>query len=489
MKPKTIREPFRTIARARAARPLLPAMAAWALAACAAVGPDYVAPATDTAARFANAPSATGASGDPAPLSSWWTCFHDPALTRVVEQALASNGDIAIAAARVEQARAVAAIAGDRLLPQITAGAQAASQRQSLESPIGAIGRHLPGFERNVTIVDSGVGASWEADLFGALRREREAAHAEAEAAEADRIGVRIIVAADAADAYFRIRAAQRRIAVAQAQIAADTDLQALVALRLAEGIATRREAAEADARLAQVRATIAPLRTELGVQLNRLDLLMGVRPGTLSAQLATPTPEAIPAAPAGPHLTPADVLRRRPDVMAAERRLAAGNARIGAALSEYYPKISLSGLLGFESMNGAALTSATFQPQAVAGIRWRLFDFGRIDAEVAHASGRYAEALASYRQTMLRATEDVENALVASANLETERNDVLLEVRADIEARDTAEDAYRGGVSSILEVLEQDRQLLAARDHLEVADAGAARAAVARYRAMGGGW
>ena len=184
------------------------------------------------------------------------------------------------------------------------------------------------------------------------------------------------------------------------------------------------------------------------------------------------------------------DVLRRRPDVIAAERRLAAASARIGAALGEYYPKLSVAGLLGFQAVDVDHLfRSATFQPQGIAGLRWRVFDFGKIDAEVAAARGAEAEALAGFRQSILRAAEDVENAFMALVQSEARARELLNEVAALERARQTAEAAYRGGIISLTDVLDADRLLLTAQDELAKARADRARAAVSSFRALGGGW
>ena len=186
----------------------------------------------------------------------------------------------------------------------------------------------------------------------------------------------------------------------------------------------------------------------------------------------------------------PADLLRRRPDVIAAERRVAAANAQSGVATAEYYPKVSISALLGFESLSGGKLLSAaSFQPDALAGLRWRLFDFGRVDAEVAQAKGANAEALANYRKAMLRATEDVENSIVTLTQTEMQSQELATEVDAQRRARDASEDAYKGGAIGLYEVLDQDRQLLAAQDQLASAHIDDARAAVATFCALGGGW
>ncbi len=454
------------------------------------VGPDYRS-ASIAVGGFHNASAvAARSTARPSlPLDRWWTGFGDPLLTKTIERALEQNLDLAAALARVDQARAAARAAGGALLPTADASAQSAKARLSLEGPIGSIGRHLPGFDRNQSLYDVGVGASWEIDLFGGLRRSAEAAGAEAEAAEAGGAGSRITVAADVADAYFLVRGFQARLAFAREQVATDERLLELVRLRFAHDVASDREVAQSEALLAQARGTVPLLVSGLEAELNRLDVLMGDQPGTHAAELAREA--AIPAIPAIPHDDkPIDVLRRRPDVIAAERRLAASNARIGAALGEYYPKLSVAGLLGFESTDVDHLfRSATFQPQGIAGLRWRLFDFGKIDAEVRGARGANAEALAGFRQSILRAAEDVENAFLLLVQSEVRTRELMNEVAALERARDTAETAYRGGVISLTDVLDADRLLLGAQDELAKTRADTARAAVASFRALGGGW
>jgi len=461
----------------------------FSLSACA-VGPDYRAPSM-TLGTFHNAAAVDARKTvEPSPpIDRWWTGFRDPVLSGIVERALIQNLDLAAALARVDQARAAARRAGAELLPTTDLTGQVLPIRQSLESPIGAIGRHLPGFDRSVTLYDVGLGASWEIDLFGGLRRGAEVARAEAEAAEAAQLGTRITVTADAADAYFLIRGDQARLAFAHDQIATDEQLLELVRFRADQGIATEREIAQAEALLSQARGTIPPLVSDLEVELNRLDVLVGVQPGTHAQELSRET--TIPAVPSISSAdTPAEVLRRRPDVIAAERRLAASNARIGMALAEYYPKISIAGLLGFESLSADhLLRSATFQPQGIAGLRWRLFDFGKIDAEVAAARGSNAEALARFRQSILRAAEDVENAFTALVQSEARMRELVDEVAALRRSRDLAQEAYQGGLITLTDVLDADRLLLVAQDELAKAHADSARAAVASFRALGGGW
>ncbi len=459
-----------------------------ALAACE-VGPDYAAPKTELVA-FHNAAAVDTRQGAPAPaLDSWWTGFNDPALTRIVQRALDQNLDLAAALGRVAEARAAAASAGAELLPTVDADGQAAYLKQSVESPFGKLASQFPGYSREQRTYDVGAAASWEIDLFGGLRRGVEAAEAEAAAAEADRTGTRVTVAADAADAYFQVRGDQAWLTVAQQQIDVDDHLLSLIRLQRAHGVASEREVAQSEALLKQARATVPPLRTELEAQLNRLDVLMGAQPGTYAGELASPAEiAAIPAIPAADQ--PLDMLRRRPDVVAAERRVAAASAHIGVAIADYYPKISLSGVLGFGSLDANHLfTAAAFQPQATGAIRWRLFDFGKVDAEVASARGADAEALAAYRSSVLHAAEDVEDAFSALTQTEARTLELRDEVTSLTRARDLSQQSYESGTIALTDVLDADRQLLAAKDDLAHNRADAARAAVRSFRALGGGW
>ncbi len=455
-----------------------------------AVGPSYRKPAT-ALQNFHSAPALQARPrGAPTPaLETWWDGFNDPMLSSLVQRARAQNLDLAAALARVQQARAAAREAGAQLLPTFDLNGQATRIHQSLESPTGQLASYVPGFNRNQSLYDVGLGASWELDLFGGLRRGREAASAEARAAIAEQVGIRISVTADAADTYLRIRGDQARIAVAQQQVTTDERLLDLVRQRFSRGLAAVREVAQAEALLSQARASLQPLRIDLEAQMNRLDVLLGVQPGTSAAELQTP--RDIPSVP-GVSATdrPLEVLRRRPDVIAAEQRLQASNARIGQALSDYYPKISLAGMLGYESsVPGDLFKAATFQPQAVGGLRWRVFDFGKVGAEVAQAKGAKAEALASYQQSVLRAAEEIENAFTSLVQLEAHQQELLAEVAALKRARDASQEAYQGGVIALTDVLDADRQLLTAQDQLAQTRADSARAAVGTFRALGGGW
>jgi NodT family efflux transporter outer membrane factor (OMF) lipoprotein len=455
-----------------------------------AVGPKYHRP-TVSVQPFHNAPfiDARNTSLPAPPLDQWWTGFRDPELTRILKRALDQNLDLAAAMTRVQQARAAAQGAGAQRLPSGNLYASTTSLYQSTEGMTGRLSSHLPGYGRTQNYYDLGLIASWETDLFGGLKKGAQAATAEAQAAEASQTGTRITVAAEAADAYMQVRGAQARLIFAKDQVATDSHLVELVQQRRDAGIASDRELAQAQALLSQAKATIPLLTVILEAQLNRLDVLMGVQPGTYAAELSSVAD--IPDVPEiSGYGTPTDLLRRRPDIIAAERMVAASNARIGQALAEYYPKLSLSGIVGSQALAPAHLFEQQgFQPISVVGLRWRLFDFGRVAAEVKQARGANAEALLQYRSSVLRASEDVEDAFSLLVQSENRRNEIVREIAELQRVRDLSQQSYAAGVIPLTDVLDADRQLLAAKDDLAVARESAARAAVGSYRALGGGW
>ena len=250
----------------------------------------------------------------------------------------------------------------------------------------------------------------------------------------------------------------------------------------------------QAEGALAQVRASVPVLEAGLDTAMNALDVMLGTPPGTHRAELtqAGVNGGVIPAAPQIASTgTPGDLLRRRPDLIVAERRLAASNARIGMAIAEYYPKLSLSGLIGSAtSVSGGNLfTGGASQAAGVLGLRWRLFDFGRINAQIDLARGQEAEALAAYRLAVLHAAEDVENAFSALVKREDQAGILAQGVNSLGRARAASFAAYQKGVVSLIEVLQADENLLRASDARAQAQTESARAAVAAFKALGGGW
>ncbi len=422
-------------------------------------------------------------------MAGWWQGFEDDELTRLIGKALDENLDLAQAVARVSVARASLQSATAALLPAGQISGDAARARLSVETPVGELLNASPGFSRNGDLFDADVGASWEIDLFGGLRRSRESARALYQAARGDVAAAQLAVVAQTADVYVTIRGLQARIDIATEQIRKEEQLVRTIELQYSKGVAADLQLQQSRGALAQVEATLPVLNLGLDAAFNALDVLLGAEPGTYRAELAIAAP--IPNAPAIANAGgPADLIRRRPDLVVADRKLKASNARIGAALAEYYPKFSLSGLLGTATTSsGEVFSGGANQWQGVLGLRWRLFDFGRVNAEVAAARGRNAEALAAYRLSVLHATEDVENSFSALVNREAQERALAGGEESLARARDASLAAYQGGVVSLIEVLDADNRLLAARDVRAQAKTEADRAAIASFRALGGGW
>lgn len=425
-----------------------------------------------------------------AQLATWWGGFGDPQLTRLITLALDQNLELAQASARVIQARAGLGDANAALLPSGTISGQAARAYHSIETPLGQVLNATPNFDRYGNAYEANLSTAWELDVFGGLRRNREAAVADYQASEAGAAATRLAVAAQTADIYISIRGLQSRLDVARKQVHTQQELLRIVSLLRSEGLAADLQVSQAEGALAQVQASIPILETGLDAAMNALDVMLGTPPGTHRAELVDGRP--IPSAPKITGIgAPGDLLRRRPDLIMAERRLAASNARIGVAIAEYYPKFSLSGLLGSAtSISGGNLFSnGASQASGVVGLRWRLFDFGRINAQIELAKGQEAERLAAYRQAVLRATEDVETALSALVKREEQTTVLVSGVSSLQQARDASFTAYQKGTLSLIEVLQADDNLLRASDSRAQAQTEAARAAIASFKALGGGW
>ncbi len=461
------------------------------LVAGCAVGPDYVKPDAPVPERFQGQTAVEQRTANAtADLSTWWAGFGDPLLIRLVQLALEQNLDLAQAFARVTQARAGLGAANAALLPSGNLTGQAARAYQSVETPLGRVLNSRPGFDRYGNAFEADVNASWELDVFGGLRRGREAALADYQASQAGAVATRLAVAAQTADIYITIRGLQTRLKVARHQVQTQEELLSTINLLYGKGLAAELQVMQAEGALAQVRASIPQLEAGVDAAMNALDVMLGSVPGTHRAELMED--KDIPAAPqiaiSG---SPGELLRRRPDLIVAERRLAASNARIGVAIAEYYPKFSLSGLLGSATSVGAGslFGSGASQFAGVLGLRWRLFDFGRINAQIDQAKGQEAEMLAAYRLAVLRATQDVEDAFSGLVKREEQATVLAQGVDSLSRARNASFAAYRKGVVSLIEVLQADESLLRASDARAQAQTESARAAVAAFKALGGGW
>lgn len=471
-------------------KPLISMLFSLSIVAGCATGPDYVKPTVPISEHYQLHPVIAERPSTEANLTDWWQGFNDPQLTHFVQLALQHNLELEQAAARVEQARSGLAGANAALLPAGNISGQASRAYQSLETPVGQLRQTTPDFNRYGNAYELNLAASWELDLFGALRRGKEAALAEYQAAQAGEVATRLAVAAQTADIYISIRGLQQRLEIVQRQIDTQQQLVTLVQLLYSKGLAAEQQVQQAKGALAQINAAVPELKNGLNTAMNAMDVMLGAAPGTYHSELTSHQP--LPTVPTISEMgTPGELLRRRPDLIMAERQLAAANAAIGVAMAEYYPTFSLNALLGSAtSMSGSNLFSGDANQQsAFLGLRWRLFDFGRINAQIAQAKGRNAELLAHYRLTALRATEDVENAFSALLALE-QQTAALTESEANFgKVRAASFASYQRGSSSFIEVLQADNTVLRMSDARVQAQTTAARTTVAAFKALGGGW
>ncbi|CAN7649432.1 efflux transporter outer membrane subunit [Phenylobacterium sp. LjRoot225] len=457
------------------------------LVACASQTP-YSRPLTELPSSYRNIASGTAQSAVVQADDRWWTAFDDPVLNRLVEEALVGSLDVEAARARLQQAAAASRVARSASFPSATLGGSAAVQRQSLDEPIARIASTFPGYERTGDLYGLSAAASWEIDLFGRLSAARLAARADEASASAGVVGARLTVAAEIATTYIGARELQRRIEIAHERTRTLGELDRLVRLRVVEGAAARLEAEQVEADLAAARARILALEAALEPTLNRIDVLAGRAPGQAAAELGE---GRLPAAvPVDVQDGPAGLLRRRPDIIAAERRVAAADARAAQAVADYYPRVTISGLVGLLSSGLPGLFAGNaLQTAGSAGFSGRLFDFGVARGRVEGAQGRTREAVADYRATVLRAVAEVEDGLSTRDRRSRQAQQLEASEAALTRARDISRLAYQGGAVSLIEALDAERRLLEVQDEATTARADAARARVALSRALGGGW
>ena len=454
------------------------------LAGCT-VGPNYKAPETVSDTQWPE-PLEGGLSTGSPDLREWWRGFSDPMLDSLVDQALVGSLDLRQAAARVKEARAVRGIVAADQFPTVDMSGAASYSRASENSFGGPSG--APG--EDADLYDIGFDATWEVDLFGRVRRSVEAADADVAAAVESQRDARVVLVAEVARNYVEYRSAQARLEIADQNVRTQRDTLGLSEDRLRAGLATDLQVSQAKAQLEATRAQIPPLRMALKAAAFRLDILLGLKPGTLAPVLGSGA--AVPPTPAqAPIGLPAELLRRRPDIRSAERALAAATARIGVAKADLYPRLTLSGSFGLESEDFGNLfegSSSTWSAGPVA-VRWPVFDAGRIRSTVIAREAQQEQALLTYEQTVLRAYEEVANALVAYAQVRERRDSLALAVKADQDAVDLANDLWTRGLTDFLNVLETQRALFLLQDQLAASDAAVTTSLVALYKALGGGW
>jgi len=453
-----------------------------------AVGPNYQRPALNPPARWSE-PLAGGETNAPASLTGWWRNFNDPELDSLINRAVASNLDLRIARARVQEARAQYGIAAASLWPSADVSGSYARTGASHHQPVLGSLPIPPGVPFDNDVYQAGFDASWEVDVFGGKRRAAEAAGDEVTAVEFGRRATLITLLGDVARNYIDVRGDQRQLAITRENIQAQAQALAITHDRFTNGLTSDLDVQQAATLLATTKAEVPSLETALQASIHRLGVLLGQPPGQLLAELSktAPIPAAPPRVPVG---LPSELLLRRPDVQQAERQLAAATANIGVARADLFPKFYLTGLGGFESISASDWFTAGSRFWSVGPtVKWRIFDAGRIRANIKVQNARQEQALAAYEKTALTAFEDVENSLVAYANEQLRRQSLENAAASSRQSLDLANKLYASGLTDFVNVLEAERSLYQAQSALVQSDRTVSTDVVALYKSLGGGW
>ena len=455
-----------------------------------AVGPRYQPPEIAVPRAWQESPAGESTAEAPT-LEHWWTAFNDPILDRLVARAVLGNLDLKVAAARILEARAARGIAASAGLPQVDVqGAYARSQRSEAVPPFkSATGAGSPFGSREQNAFEAGFDAAWEIDVFGGVRRDKEAALAQVQAAEEARRDVLVTLLADVARNYVELRAAQRQLQILEQTLRSEQDTLELAKARLEGGLGTELDVARAEGLLAAntaVRPTLERLAREA---VHRLGVLLGKDPGALASELEEPG--NIPTVPPEvPLALPSELLSRRPDLRRAERELAAATARVGVARADLFPRFSIIGGFGRRSEEAGDLSGGSSQFWFILPrVQWPIFSGGRIRANIRVQGARQEQALWQYENAVLLALEEVENALSAHTRELRREESLKVAVTANQRALELAMDRYTSGLESFLSVLDAQRSVYAAQAQLVQSERNAVVSLISVYKSLGGGW
>ncbi len=475
------------------------------------VGPDFTAPKPVTPATWVAHPPKQGqpeskVTSDSPDSVSWWTSFNDPELTSLIDRARDSNPDLQQAALRIQEARAQLQAVGARNLPTVgldssyartdlskngslslfggSSGAQTAAQAGSGGIPSSLVPFTLPPFD----LFQTGFDASWEIDLFGRVRRSVESAEAQAQAVVEDRNDAMVSVYAEVARSYIELRGVQRLIDITQSNLKAQQDAYKLTHAQAQGGETSNLDVESASAEVATTEAQLPSLEDQKSHVINALSLLLALEPGALQSELdaAKPLPPNPPGVPIG---MPSDLARRRPDIRRAEAQLHAATANIGVATADLYPRLTMTGSIGLQALRFNKLSDwgskfYNFGP----ALSIPVFN-GVTYANITVQEVRQKEAALSYKTTVLSALHDVENA-VSSYEAEQIRVRALQRAaEANENSLSLAQQRYRAGLSSFLDVLDAERRLYASQTEVARSSVMISTDLVAIYKALGGGW
>ncbi|WP_312601852.1 MULTISPECIES: TolC family protein [Pseudomonas] len=457
-------------------RIFVPSLLALALSACA-VGPTYQAPQTEPA----HLQTAAGSQYDHSRFEAqWWQQFEDPTLNQLVARSISGNRELRVAYARLRSARALRDDTANDRFPVVTS---------RVSSEIGKA--QQPGFtdkRTNNERYDLGLDMAWEIDLFGRIQHQLEASDAQADAAQAELNQLQVSLIAELVDAYGTLRGAQLREHIAQENLKNQRASRQLTQTLDEAGVGSQLDVLRADARLAATEATLPQLQAEAARAKNRIATLIGERPDAMSIDLSPkPLPAIAKALPIG---DPAELLRRRPDIQAAERQLAAATANVGVATADLFPRVSLSGFLGFTAGRGSEIGSSAARAWGLGPtLSWPAFDLGSVRARLRGAKADAEGALATYEQQVLLALEESANAFSDYGKRQERLVALIRQSEASRAAAEQAAIRYREGGSDFLVLLDAERERLAAEDAQAQAEVELYQGIVAIYKSLGGGW
>jgi outer membrane protein, multidrug efflux system len=449
-----------------------------------AVGPNYHSPQIKAPAQWAST-IAGGETNGPADVVDWWKKFNDPDMDSLITMAEQSNFPLQIAEARVREARAQEAVVVGGFWPSLSVDGSYSRYRWGKNSfpPLP------PTTPLNFNSFNAGFDAAWELDIFGGTRRAIEAANAEVGAAVYGQRDVLVSLLAEVARNYIGARAYQQRLDITRQNIEVQQKILDLTKNRFQNGLSSDLDVQQATALLEDTEAQVPSLESGFQKSVYALSVLLAQPPGALLDQMTAekPIPLTPPSVPVG---LPSDLLQRRPDIQRAERELAAATARIGLATSDLFPKFSLIGMGGFESLSASDWFDYVSRYGSVGpSIQWELFSAGSIRANIHVQNARQEEALDSYQQTVLVALQDTDNALTDYAKEQVRHESLSQSVDANKKALDLSTQLYKNGLADFLRVLDSERSLFIAQDTLVQSNQTISLDLVQLYKALGGGW
>jgi NodT family efflux transporter outer membrane factor (OMF) lipoprotein len=486
-----VTEPKKTPLSARVRGAFVP-LFLFALLGCA-VGPDYVRPVVPVPDAW-HSTLPTGDKALSGNLSAWWATLDDRELSSLIDRALAGSLDLKKARAKVREARAQRAVALGGLFPTLDAtasGQWTSSSGGSRSNGDVVVSGANTAFSvgENADLYNGALDASWEVDVFGGVRRSIEAAQGDLDASVENLRDVLVSLLAEVATNYADVRTYQARIGATRRNLKAQEETYRLTGWQYEAGLRDDLAVQQARYNLETTRSQIPALDTGLENAMNRIAVLLGKRPGAMHEELKAeaPLPEVPLQAAFG---IPADLLRRRPDVRQAERQLAAQTARVGVAVADLYPKLTLSGSIGLEATSLSGFSSSILRTfTGGAKVSWPVFRGGTLRQKIEVQSALQEQALVQYEAKILTALEEVENALVAYAREQEKRSALRDGEEAARNAAGVAEQKFEAGLSGFVDVLDAQRSLLSFQDQLAQSNGAVVTNLIKLYKALGGGW